>query len=100
MAPQALWTAVRQLTDHTLKLRPEWQAAPHPGVVTQAPSRRGPKREWDEADYFGFHSPRVFSWVSMIQANVPVGMVIGPTSFLPPSDSALATASATSPTCT
>ena len=40
--------------------------------------------------YFDFQSPIVFCWVSVIQANVPVGIDTGPTIFLPPSDSAFA----------
>ena len=62
----------------------------HLGVVLHNPADK-------EAES---HSPITFSCVSMIQANVPVGIFTGPTTFLPPNDSALAIASATSSTCT
>ena len=48
----------------------------------------------------GFNNPIMLPSGSAIQANVPAGMGIGPTSFLQPSDSAFEMCAATSSTCT
>ena len=72
-----------------------------------APQRFRPKQGGSNSNFqfilsgvFGFQSPIMFCWLSKIQPNVPVGVFTGGTTFLPPSDSALAIAAATSSTCT